>query len=609
MIVATHATTAAGVEPSDPYSGSQPISQPRRDWDLDDFNMALGIFCIDNAISRPQYTALKEILQLLKKGDGLSKLDRLPETVDTLKSHVREELPHIQVRSKEVVLNPKKLSSSRQIAALASDKDKPVQDLFFMNPVDMFGRVLSSTLANSMHFGLAQLVDNPTEAWHSLQWAGMVRTTSGDLPFYPEATAAPADDGQRDPIFPGDVISFKCGYVACTSCRGNRPTLHTGQVFGIYRDNRQSRLLGEAGVVNPKHQVDTVPANAIVLLVARIFNGQALLRIQKKRKVEIRVNPVDPKDLSPGEQVLVIEPLEYVDPNMVAHRVDLPFDYGLGSSVSFSDDPQPTAARPYIRRAYHTKESAILPMCKVTPVPGVLEVNQFGRNELIKKFARGSNVRSMPIYSFIDGFGLYRTMRKSVMGVYMQSVAMPKAEHTRQANVFPLTLGPHASNFEDVAKAVAPMRFLESGMSTVINGQETTVCTPVLALTGDMVQQNQNSGCLSVAANIGCRSCTVPSAERGNLEYDVVDNQRSHYEVTRQRRALDEQAAKTKKDAFSSKHGVSVDKPAVLHIAPALDLIAGRPGDTAHSEFGGITKMTHQLLLDVVRFNTELHLT
>ena len=47
--------------------------------------------------------------------------------------------------------------------------------------------------------------------------------------------------------------------------------------------------------------------------------------------------------------------------------------------------------------------------------------------------------------------------------------------------------------------------------------------------------------------------------------------------------------------------GVRTDvEGAIVHIAPALDISYSRPTDTAHSEYGGITKMPHQLLVDQV---------
>lgn len=527
MVVAAHGATAAGPEPVDPYSGSVPLKQPRRARDLGDFDLALGIFCIDNSISRQQYTSLKQILELLKEGDGIAQIGRLPDTVDTLKRHTREELPHLDIRSKEVMLNPKKLSSSRRQTALIAGKDpeKPSQDLFFMDPINLWGRVLSSKLTEKMHFGMALLVDNPTEAWHSLQWAGMIRSTSGEFVFYPPGADGPPTS--KEPILPGDTIAFNCASQTCSKCLNGDH--HVGQVLGVYRDNRECRLLGEVGAdMSPNHPTDTIGHNEPVLLVARVADGKRLVQRIRRNKLPCR-NPLTTQDLHPGEQILMIDPGELVDAKKAIKRVELQFDYGFESSASFVDDPASSANR--IRRAFHTRQQTFLPMCKVTPVPGVLEVNQFSRQELIDKFVRSDKVVSMPIYTFIDGFGLYRTMRKSVMGVYMQPVALPRSEHTRLANVYVLTLGPHASNFEDVTKALAPMRFIEAGVVVPINGVDTMVCTPMLALIGDLVQQNQNSGCLSVAANLFCRRCVAPTVERGNLEYDIYLNKRAHFEI------------------------------------------------------------------------------
>ena len=81
----------------------------------------------------------------------------------------------------------------------------------------------------------------------------------------------------------------------------------------------------------------------------------------------------------------------------------------------------------------------------------------------------------------------------------------------------------------------------------------------------------------------------------------MIGNARGHMEMVRLRRWMDEELRqKYKKEAFSTKHGISLEAPAVMYVAPALDLIGGRPSDAAHSEFNGITKMIHQLLLDAV---------
>lgn len=166
----------------DPFDASEPVKQPRTAHGLSDCAVGWGLYCIVHGVSRKQYAAHLQIFSLLGPVD---KINRLPKSLDTLKRHVQESIPHIELRVvRNLPLNPKKLSSSRQVAAMATG-ESPTQDLFFLNLVDFLGRIQGSQLTGNMHYGMADLVDSPTEAWHSMQWAGSVRTTSGDFGFYP----------------------------------------------------------------------------------------------------------------------------------------------------------------------------------------------------------------------------------------------------------------------------------------------------------------------------------------------------------------------------------------------------------------------------------------
>lgn len=118
--------------------------------------------------------------------------------------------------------------------------EKLTQDIFYMNPVDILTHVLLFRLEPTMHFGLADLVDSPTEAWYSAQWAGSIRTTSGQFALYPDS----------EPISPGDFIEYQCAMQKCGVCRNdNDPSAsHTEQVVTVYRDKRQStRAQGAVG--------------------------------------------------------------------------------------------------------------------------------------------------------------------------------------------------------------------------------------------------------------------------------------------------------------------------------------------------------------------------
>lgn len=587
-------------EPEDPFAASQPVEQHRKAHDLSEFALGLGLYCIIHSVSRKQYSTLLQLLKLLGHSD---KISRLPDSLDTLKRHVRESIPRIDTRVvKDLPLNPKKLSSSRMLSAIMSG-ESPTQDLFFLNPVDLLRRILSSRISSTLHFGMAQLVDNPSEAWHSMQWAGSVRTTSGEFAYYPPFPS-------MEPIFPGDILAYQCAFPACTGCHEKVATnvrvatkVHLGQIQAMFRDHRDSsRHLGNF-IGDPSTGAEKNTKGDVVLVISRICSGKFINRQFVQKGKAIKINPAE-DTLDDDELILSMSPMELISPAMVTGRRDnIRFDYAFGSKVQFPGDPIARREQPLITRIFDREHMALVPPCLVSLVPGALEVDEFGRDWLVKTFAQGAEgrVRCLPCLNFNDGFGLYRTMTKSIMGCYLQIAAMPRSEHTRQINVLPVTLGPHGANMHDVMKALAPLRALDRGIAVDINGERTMLCASIFALTGDMPQQQQNSGCLSVAANLSCRLCLVTSNNRDDLDVDVIGNARGHMEMVRLRRWMDEELRqKYKKEAFSTKHGISLEAPAVMYVAPALDLIGGRPSDAAHSEFNGITKMIHQLLLDAV---------
>jgi hypothetical protein len=105
------------------------------------------------AYHEKQYATQLELFKLL--GRDADKVNRLPDSLDTLKRHVRESLPHIDMRSvKDLPLNPKKLSSSRQVTAMTTGEN-PTQDLFFLNPIDFLSRMprLAAGQGHALRYG------------------------------------------------------------------------------------------------------------------------------------------------------------------------------------------------------------------------------------------------------------------------------------------------------------------------------------------------------------------------------------------------------------------------------------------------------------------------
>ena len=98
----------------------------------------------------------------------------------------------------------------------------------------------------------------------------------------------------------------------------------------------------------------------------------------------------------------------------------------------------------------------IYPLGYTSPIRTELEIKVFGRKVFEEKWDKvysGMDVLSCPIFIFIDGFGIYRNIRRLVMGMYQSPASLSFANsRTRNTNIFLIVLGPYISNFDDVVK-------------------------------------------------------------------------------------------------------------------------------------------------------------
>lgn len=87
----------------------------------------------------------------------------------------------------------------------------------------------------------------------------------------------------------------------------------------------------------------------------------------------------------------------------------------------------------------------------------------------------------------MNDFGLYRNSYRSLMGVYIQIAAFNFHERMRRASVFPLTLGPHGSNLNDIVNALQGLRHFNKGVVLELP-QLTRICVFAICFLGDMSQ-------------------------------------------------------------------------------------------------------------------------
>lgn len=108
-------------------------------------------------------------------------------------------------------------------------------------------------------------------------------------------------------------------------------------------------------------------------------------------------------------------------------------------------------------------------LCLNYPIRSELEIQIFGRTyiELLDS-RRRQTIMSLPLLTFIDAFGLYRNLYRSLIGIYFIIVALSTRKRDRRANVFPLILGLYRSNFADIVEAIKLLAILDRGIKVHI---------------------------------------------------------------------------------------------------------------------------------------------
>jgi len=145
-----------------------------------------------------------------------------------------------------------------------------------------------------------------------------------------------------------------------------------------------------------------------------------------------------------------------------------------------------------IRRAILQDGESVVPLCHVHPIRAQLEIELYGRQCFERwdklKLHSSDSIVSCPTLVFIDGFGLYRNSYRSLVGVYVIPAGLDGDDRHRPANIFPITLSPHGSNFNDVVGALQSLENLDRGVTVTING---ILCVPTVYYLGDMPQQDR----------------------------------------------------------------------------------------------------------------------
>ncbi|ELR10244.1 hypothetical protein GMDG_04632 [Pseudogymnoascus destructans 20631-21] len=392
---------------------------------MTNFEQFLASYAETFNISRKAFAVLREGLGLI---NSLDELTDLPRGIGTLKRRMVAQLPLIPLRHKIIQLNQNKLPTMVP-AEKAKAGHQRQADAHWFELSSLIARILSSKdIWGGMWHGLGWFVNTPTELWHSDSWLCSARTSSGEHACYSNGT----------PIVWSDFVEYRS--------RGAGDGVYVGRVYSVGRD----------------HQSHTIEKNAVAIKIQRAcFRGNLPDDIQDKGAA------LDPLILE-LEMLLAEDNFEFVLEDDILNRIDMTITYNFESGIPGSQnaafDP-----KSQIRQIFNEKRGDIRPAIQSHPHIAELEIRAHGRQWLTELLQRG--FISAPLIMFIDVFGLYRNMYRSLTGVYFSLAGQTLRARMHRANVFVLTLGPHGASSDEVLSFIVDLPKLDRGMVLTINAR------------------------------------------------------------------------------------------------------------------------------------------
>lgn len=551
-----------------------------------DFHLAMMLFVTSADISTTQYEALTEVLALATQ----TSLQSLPKSIKTLRERCRKSFPIMHMKSRLVQVD---------LSSKPPKKETP-RNAYYFDPSEYCRIWLSNpSMRANIHQGLGEFVSVASELWHGDAWMESVRSTSGKFAYINESVLLSGDSMELVPavnrveLLPSDCVRF----------RDHNGSIVLGRVKCVGVDRRDSLGIRtrECALINRLMYPCHLPVPWLNLW-AKLNESRRQDQDQDQRpplKEDVRNNYCLGNSQLP--ELVLIETREIIPCSAIISRVWVHFtDYASAEQLKPSLLPYPPTHCVRSIAYTYNGEYAMRSVFKRHRVLAELELEQLTReyvlSSLVSHHCQSSAAPaphdqqlrriSVPYSVFLDGFGLYRNCYYSLKGMYLTPAGIDIGERTRLYNMYVLMIGPFGCNEAQMASCLK-MDALSVGRGcsmTLDSGEEVFVTAFPLQLTGDMPQQNQNSGAKTHKAEFGCRSCFIPDSMWKELGFNTIDCGRYLQHVLYLRKhaaALTTKAAQAK--AYQQQ-GLNPAGPYFGGCYTMMDPQRGTPNDPMHAE-------------------------
>ena len=537
--------------------------------------------------SRLKYVRLREILQLTKsfavdmsteeKNDIMMNLfasdvkkmnliQFLLLKLNTLKRQFRRHISLLKLMRQIIKMKIEKQFSraikDKNETHEARDKIERICWMYWYESTNLIKIILFATfLRSKMHFDMTKYVknDDVIELWHFAMWNFSIKTTSSDVYYI-----------RRD-----ELIIFE-NILRIKSFSIIERTFHCERIVFIDRDNKEN--------------VDIIEKIIVIVQVIANVNHSWLkkydLTLQNIQKLFIIEDLILKMKLENLNRRLFI----YLDREYIEKDDEFEEKY--------------TNNRHYIRKILTKRNLKVRSLRHLHLTRDELKVQYFDREHFAKVFNK--SYISLSYLLFIDDFEIHKNIYRALKIFYLISVCLSYVERRKMTNVFTLTLSFHDANVQDVMKVFSKsIRQLDRDVELVVNKERKIVCAFTMIFFEDMSQQANNANFFHHNVNLSCRTCLCSKSKRSNFQYDIVVNDKYHWEIIRQREYAQQLILRRNRKDFIQKTRIKIESSLVARLASAFDLILDRFYDASHFEWREIDKILQSFLLTTILNKNE----
>ena len=228
--------------------------------------------------------------------------------------------------------------------------------------------------------------------------------------------------------------------------------------------------------------------------------------------------------------MIIIENVNYkISFNVLFHRliVYLNRDYDDENDEKIFVD-----VKIYIRRIYNLKSKIFRSICRLHFIRKKLKIDYFDR-----EYVEISFFNFFYRIFFIDVFDVYRNMYRFLKIFCLIFSNLFYEKRRKLTNVFILIFDFHDAILNNVVNFFFKfIRKFNRNFNIEINEKMIEMCSYIMILIDDMSQQIENEDFSYHNVQKNCRICFIFKNVKKNLEFDIIKNEKYHFEILKQKK-------------------------------------------------------------------------